>query len=231
MDLEIQYIFRFADGSESLFAIHLDKQRLEPLNPPADPPEWTRLGFHQCSNCPLNEEESPYCPQARALSVPVDQLSTVLSYDKVEVEVITPERHIRHRTSAQGGISAMMGLIIATSGCPRMNFLKPMARFHLPFATEIETIYRATSMYLLGQLLRSQRGLPAELDLSGLVSRYREVETVNRAMAQRLRAASQQDGTVNALILLDMFAKSMPFAVDQILPELETLYTDYLQMS
>ena len=228
MDLEIQYIFRFADGRESAFTIRLDGERLEPAQTPATAPEWTRLGFHQCSNCPLQEAESPCCPLARALAAPVAQLGDVLSYDQVEVEVITPERRIRHHTSAQGGISAMMGLISATSGCPHLAFLKPMARFHLPFATEAETIYRAASMYLLGQFLRRQHGLEAELGLKGLVRLYHEVETVNRAMAVRLRAASRQDGTVNALILLDMYAKSMPFAVDEQLRELESLYTAYL---
>jgi hypothetical protein len=29
--------------------------------------------------------------------------------------------------------------------------VKPMARFHLPLASEEETIYRATTMYLLAQ--------------------------------------------------------------------------------
>ncbi len=228
MDLEIQYIFRFADGRESAFTIRLDGTRLEPVQQPATAPDWARLEFHQCSNCPLQTETSPFCPLARALAAPITQLGDVLSYDKVEVEVITPERRIRHRTSAQAGISAMMGLISATSGCPHLAFLKPMARFHLPFATEVETLYRAASMYLLGQYLRRQHHLEAELDLGGLVHLYHEVETVNRTMAIRLRAASQQDGAVNALILLDMYAKTLPFAVDEHLRELESLYTAYL---
>lgn len=221
---EIQYLFRFADGREVRFPV-----RLEGSAPAAgEAPEWTRLGFHRCSHCPLDETTTPTCPLAQALSGPVTQLSDVLSYDEVEVEVITPERRIINHTSAQNGISAMMGLIIATSGCPHMAFFAPMARFHLPFATEEETLYRAASMYLLGQYFRQQQGLGVEMGFDGLLEAYRNVEIVNRAMANRLRAASKQDGTVNALVLLDMYAKTLPYAVEEALQELKPLYNAYL---
>lgn len=229
MELDIQYIFRFADGRRASIAIRLDTVRLEPVPPPAAAaPEWTRLGFHHCSNCPLQEAEHPRCPLAHSLVGTVALLGDVLSCDKVEAEVITPERRILCATSAQNAISALMGLIIATSGCPRMAFFKPMARFHLPFATAAETMYRAASMYLLGQYFRQQEGKPAELGFDGLVQIYRDVEIVNRAMANRLRAAAREDGTINALVLLDMYAKTLPAAVGEALQELQPLYTAYL---
>ncbi len=228
MELEIRYIFRFENDGETVFPIRLDAERLEPSEPVVAPPEWARLEFHRCSHCPLQSAEHPYCPLARALAGPVAALSDVLSYDKVEVEVVTPERRILNNTTAQNGISAMMGLIIATSGCPHMAFFKPMARFHLPFATDIETLYRAATMYLLGQFFRRSHGLPADDGFDGLLKLYHNVEIVNRAMANRLRAAARADGTVNALVLLDMFAKILPSAVDHALQELQPLYTAYL---
>lgn len=221
---QIEYRFCFSDGHETGFLIELE----EPLPLASESPAWTRLGFHRCGHCPLEEAATPHCPLAQALAGPVTRLSDVLSYDEVAVEVITPERRILSHTSAQTGISAMMGLLIATSGCPHMAFFQPMARFHLPFATEEETLYRAASMYLLGQYFRRQAGQPAELGFDGLLELYRNVEAVNRAMANRLRAASQQDGTVNALVLLDMYAKSLPFAVEDALQELKPLYSAYL---
>lgn len=229
MELEVLYIFRFADERELCFPVHLDAETLEQVGlGDEEPPHWTQLEFHRCGHCPLSPAQTTYCPLARALAKPVQMLGDVLSYDEVDVEVITPERRILRHTTAQAGISAMMGLIIATSGCPHMAFLKPMARFHLPFATEAETFYRATTMYLLGQYFRQQQGLPAELGFDGLTALYRNVETVNRAMASRLRAASREDGTVNALILLDMYAKTLPLAVEETLQELRPLYTAYL---
>lgn len=229
MDLEIQYIFRFADGQESRFPLRLDGERLEPAVTEESPPDWARIGFHRCANCPLDETIQQWCPLARSLVGTVALLGNVLSYHDVEVEAITPERRIRHTTSAQNGISAMMGLIIATSGCPRTAFFKPMARFHLPFATEEETMYRAASMYLLGQFFRRQQGQDAEMGFDGLLDIYRNMEIVNRAMADRLRAAAREDGTVNALVLLDMYAKTLPVAVEDALEDLRPLYTAHLQ--
>lgn len=229
MDLDIQYIFRFTDGREVSFAIRLDAVSLDSAAPVTENAEaWTRLEFHRCSHCPLDEAVHLYCPLARSLVGTVAILGDVLSYDRVAAEVITPERRILCDTSAQNAISAMMGLIIATSGCPHMAFFKPMARFHLPFASEEETMYRAASMYLLGQYFRQQQGLPTELGFEGLVHLYRNVEIVNRAMANRLRAAAREDGTVNALVLLDMYAKTLPAAVEETLQELRPLYTAYL---
>ena len=41
-----------------------------------------------------------------------------------------------------GNTLLVNGLIMATAGCPWTDRLRPMARFHLPFATEAETVYR-----------------------------------------------------------------------------------------
>lgn len=229
MELEVEYIFRFADGRELRFPTRFDATSVEQAGlRHRETPPWVRLDFHRCDHCPLDADTTPDCPLAQALAGPVQLFGGILSYDEVDVEVVTPGRRILNHTTAQNGISALLGLIIATSGCPHMAFLKPMARFHLPFATETETLYRASTMYLLGQYFRAQQGLPAELGFHGLVDLYRDVETVNRAMAKRLRAASEQDGTVNALILLDMYAKTLPMAVEETLQELRPLYTAYL---
>jgi hypothetical protein len=229
MELEVQYKFRFADGREASFPIRMDGDDLAPVNAEhSEPPAWTRLDFHRCSHCPLHSDSHPWCPLARSLVQVISLLGDVFSYDEVETEVITAERRILRSTTAQSAISAMMGLIIATSGCPHMAFFKPMARFHLPFATEKETLYRAAGMYLLGQYFRQQQGLPAEMGFSGLIRLYRNVEIVNRAMAERLRAAAREDGAVNALVLLDMYAKTLPGLVEEALQELRPLYTAYL---
>ena len=57
---------------------------------------------------------------------------------------------------------------MATSGCPHMDFFKPMARFHLPLANAEETVYRATSMYLLAQYFLQREGKEADMELEGL---------------------------------------------------------------
>jgi len=76
----------------------------------------------------------------------VTRCEELVSYDQIDVRVVTDEWTITQRA-----ISALMGLIMATSGCPKTAYLKPMARFHLPLASEDEAVYRVTSMYLLAQ--------------------------------------------------------------------------------
>lgn len=223
--LDIQYRFFFADGREESIEIKLDRQSLEPCaEEQSRLPEWSRLEFHQCSNCPLTAQTHPFCPLAAKLVKLAAVCNDALSHDEVRIEVTTPERTVTKHTTAQRAISSLMGLIMATSGCPHMEFFKPMARFHLPLATEEETIYRAAATYLLAQYFRHQRGLRPDLELDGLKKIYREIHTLNIAMASRLRAISDKDATVNAMILLDLFAKTLPYSIEDSLEEIGYLF-------
>ena len=121
-----------------------------------------------------------------------------------------------------------MGIVIATSGCPHTVFLKPMARFHLPFATEEETLYRATSMYLLAQYFLQREGKKGDFELQGLREIYDNIQLVNTAIAKRLRAACKTDASVNAIICLDMYAKAIPYVIEESLEEIRYLFTPYL---
>lgn len=44
------------------------------------------------------------------------------------------------------------------------------------------------------------------------------------AMAERLRSSLEKDASINAVILLDMFAQAMPYSVDGSIAELEYLF-------
>jgi len=190
-------------------------------------PDWTRLDFHQCPNCPLSIDTAPFCPAAVSVVDVVRSFEGVASFDEIVVEIFTPERHLIQPTSAQQGISSLMGLLIAASGCPRSAYFKPMARFHLPMAQPEETIYRATTMYLLAQYFRKQAYQDYEMGLEGLASIYRNMQIVNNYMADRIRAASETDSSVNALILLDMHAKTLTYTIDEYLEELRDMFSAY----
>lgn len=227
--LTIEYQFRMRDGKEDLISLCLDPVSLELIDanlPPAPP--WTALTFKQCPNCPLSEADHPFCPLARHLVNLVNRFECLISYDWLHVEVKTVERFISQETTAQRALSSLMGLIFPTSGCPRTAFFKPMARFHLPFSSEDETIYRATSMYLLAQYFRQKNGQTADIALTGLNDIYAQMQEVNRAIASRLRSASSTDASVNALIILDMFAKTLPCVIRDSVEELRHLFVPYL---
>jgi len=158
----------------------------------------------------------------------VMRLERLMSYDKIQLRVTTQERSVIQDTTAQRGISSLMGLIMATSGCPHLAVFRPMARFHLPLANEEETIYRATSMYLLAQYFVKKQGGTPDLDLEGLTTVYENVEEVNACLARRLRAASSTDSAVNAVVLLDMHAKNVPWMIEESLEKVRCLFAAYL---
>lgn len=225
----IQYHFRSTGDFREAFVFELAAADLRLISHmPVRPPAWTELGFHQCPNCPLDMAAHPFCPLAVNLVNIVNRMESLISYDEIRVDVITAERIISQVTTAQIGISSMLGLVIATSGCPHAAFFRPMARFHLPLASKEETIFRATSMYLLAQYFVKKEGRTADLELEGLTRIYDNMQIVNIAIVERLREATRTDSSINAIVILDTFAKSLPFAIEKSLNEIRHLFAPFL---
>ena len=227
-NIAIQYRFTLGDGSQEVYDLELDGQSLELLGDvPEDLPSWTKLDFHECPHCPLPIDTFPHCPLAVGLVDIVGPFDRLLSYDTVHVEVVTKQRSISQNTTAEQGISSMMGLVIAASGCPYAAFFRPMAGFHLPLSNEAETTYRAASMYLLAQYFLKKAGGDADLELRGLKNIYDNMQIVNASIAKRLRGATEKDSSLNALVLLDMYAKSITYAIEESLEEIRHLFSPF----
>ncbi len=225
----IEYIFTLPDGSREVFLFELDPVTLELAAPPSSRlPAWTELANHRCPNCPLNPATHEHCPLAVSLVPVVHRLDGLLSWDLVRIEVVTAERTIAQQTSAQRAIGSMLGLINSVSGCPHLAYFRPMARFHLPLATREETIYRATSMYLLAQYFRAQAGQPPDFAFHGLQEIYRNVQVVNAAMVQRLRHATESDYMVNAVVFLDLYAVAVQQTITESLDGIQHWFAPYL---
>lgn len=219
----IVYRLRFADGQSAEHTIALTE-----TPPTTEHAEWTRLGFHQCPNCPLSTEQVSHCPFATALEAPVRFLGERLSHTEVDVQVTHRGREIHQHTTLQRAVGSMLGAIGATSGCPHTTFLKAMAWFHQPFSDNDETLFRAIGTYLLGQHLRAMQGLPADWSLIGLREGYKNLRLINQGIAKRLRSAAQEDSSVNGLILLDLLASSALNSLDQYEGELDRYFSGYL---
>lgn len=228
-DMCIRYIFYFSDDQSEVFEVNLNAQTIEMVDPLAEsPPEWTRLGFHKCAHCPLDEQNHPHCPLSVRISGIVDRFAEIISYEAVRVEVQTPERSVSKETTAQQGLSALLGLVMATSGCPITALFRPMAAFHLPFANSDETAYRAASMYLLAQYYLNREVGKVDMSMRGLEAFYRSIEVLNEHMARRVREAVARDAAINALVELDFFAKNFTFGMEERLDELKYLFQPYL---
>ena len=46
-------------------------------------------------------------------------------------------------------------------------------------------------------------------------------------MVERLRAGSEKDGAINALVVLDSFAKTLQFSIDDALEEIRPVFEYY----
>ena len=226
---KLVYHFKFPDGrTESLQA-----GAAAPGEAQTDLPPWIELGCHQCANCPLSTADTKRCPMAVRLVPLVALFEKVRSYDDVTAQVESDERTVTKRTSVQKVLRSLMGLLSASSDCPHIEFLKPMAHYHLPFSSREETVYRVVSTYLLAQYFLRQQGKAADAGLEGLKAHYRALQQVNAGMATRLGAIRDPDGdsSVNALVLLDLFAHSLPDSIDADLEELLPAFQEFLKVN
>jgi hypothetical protein len=223
--LVITYKVATPDSRERVFHLELDRDSAQLTSKPrGEPPAWTELGFNQCKGCPLSGATTTHCPAAVHLAGVIDGFTDLVSYDQVRVTVESEERSVVATLSAQQALASLIGLIMASSGCPRTAVFRPMARFHLPFSSEAETAYRVASMYLVAQQFKARSGEPADFKLEDFESVYRGMHAVNRGMAQRLRAASRQDAIVNAIVLLDVYSSLVPVAIHDILDEVKPAF-------
>jgi len=230
-NLFFKYHFTFEDGTEENFLIELDGNSLDYIQHQKPVyPNWTKLENHQCENCLLNSSTHSHCPVAVNLHRIFEPFKDKLSYNQVLVRVETQDRTFEHNTALQRALSSMIGIFMVSSGCPTMNILKPMVRFHLPFATVEETIFRSAASYLLGQYFRYKNNKVVDWHMNKLSDAYESIQLVNISMAHRLRSISEQDAGVNAVIVLDVFAKELPFTIHAGLSKLEYLYKDFIDI-
>jgi len=227
--ITLEYAFQFKNRPAKKFTINLDRETLAlQLERKPEAPVWALLNHKKCENCPLDVNSHTYCPVALNFVDIAEQFRDMVSHEEVTVTVTTAERSYEAKTTVQQGLSPLIGIIMATSGCPVLDHLKPMVRFHLPFASLDETVFRMVSMYLLVQYYRNQDGKKAEWRLDGLSRVYAEVGVVNRDFANRLRDAAKKDANLNALVNLDCFASMVPLVAEDTLNAIKPYFSAYL---
>lgn len=228
MNVRIKYTFITNENEKEIIDLEIHPETAELLLKDRDNlPEWTRLEFNQCSNCPLKPESTPYCPVAVNLNEVISRFDRIFSSDHLNLVVRMEDRDISLSTTAQRGLSSVIGLLFATSTCPHTSFLKPLARFHKPLASIEETIFRVTSMYLLGQYFLTNKGKKFDIKLDGLKKSYENLHLINSYIVRRLRNISQSDSSINAIVVLDTFTNFVPSTIDQKLTEFKKLFSHY----
>jgi len=226
----ITYCFNFDDGIDKTFSLQLDRETLDFANSERnDAPEWAKLSYNKCTNCPLSEIDNNYCPVALNLNNLTKKFNAVVSHESVFVSVTTEDRTYKKRTTIEEALSSLMGIIMATSGCPVLDHLRPMARFHLPFATPLETSIRSLSMFILAQYLFNNDTDPSSINisLSDFEKIYAEINSVNNDFSTRLHAAGENDANLSALTNLDCHATLVSFTIEDTMNEVKQYYSAY----
>ena len=221
--MDIEYHFKFQDDSTMSFKV--DPQKSQELNELTNP-VWTKLDYCQCTNCPLKKEEHPNCPVAVGLHQLVDKVRDSVSFEYAKVTVQTEHRAYYKETDLQSGLFSLMGFIMASSECPHFKFLRPLAKYHLPFSSIEETLFRTTSLYLLEQHLNEIRGYEFSYKLDGLRERYKEIEAVNKGISERIHTISKGDASKNAIVCLNIFAQMFDSQFDNDFSIIEEFFSD-----
>jgi hypothetical protein len=223
-----EYVFNLVDGCNERFKISLnEKLELELVQPPDVFPDWARLDSNKCPTCPLDSQTTPYCPAALGISELLFYFEGLNSTDRARVEVHTPARTYVKETDLQDGLFSIMGVIMPTSGCPALKFLRPMARFHLPFSTIHETEVRAVSFYILRQYFSEEPRKNFDEALEELNAKYEELQTVNRCLIDRIRMMERTgDVNKNAVVILMILSQMVSSEIKSHLKNLEYLFQD-----
>ena len=228
-DTEITYRIKLNDQVTEVFEFVLDDTTFDlPLPEIEDPPHWAELEHNKCSHCPLDAEEHPHCPMALHLHTILERFHDTKSIDMVELEVETDERRVIQKVQLQKALADMLTMVFPTSGCPKTKYMKPLARFHAPLASEEETVFRVTGMYMLAQYFVNTTNREAEIDFEGLSRIYEEMHELNAAVARRLMSATNSDSTKNAITLVDMYSTLVPMLLEDELVEMRGFFEAYL---
>ncbi len=210
--LFFNYTFEFKDETSLEYRIDIDPRDVSIItnHNPESSPVWTKLEYHQCDSCTMKNTE--HCPVALNLQELLDRFKTVKSYVECKITVESQQRNYYLDADVQTGLGSIFGLLIATSACPVMSFFKPMAKFHLPFASTEETIFRSFGSFFIRAYFDG-RFSKSEI-LERLRSDYDKVREVNSHLVERFSHLVEDDdvgdeagdANVNAIVILDTFA-------------------------
>lgn len=227
--LKYRYTFIFQNGREKVFEILLDKKTLNIIRQSSEePPEWARYENFECAEAECAKRHNDYCPLAVNMQDILQFFSDIPSYEKVTIRAEANERIYMKETSVQSGVGSLLGLIMPTSGCPVLAKLKPLVRFHLPFASIEETEFRVFSMYLLAQYVLMRQGREPDWEMKNLKDVYEQILRINRNVSSKIADLENKDASINAVVALDNFAQFVKSSLDESdLSDIEQLFKEW----
>lgn len=219
--MAIEYRITLDDEHTFSYRIEMDREYDRELA--AQAPKWTRLEHQRCVNCPLSRDEFSHCPAAVDLHRVIEDFQGLPAVQKAQVWVRTPEREYNKMVGLDEGLRALLGVIMATSACPVLGKLRPMAQQHLPFASNHEFVLRAVSLYLARQYFNLREGRHADWELRGLVHSFQQLQLVNQAFWQRIHDTCHGDSNLKAFLTFFSMASSLTCSLETQLQKIRPL--------
>ena len=80
----------------------------------------------------------------------------------------------------------------------------------------------------MAQYYLKKEGRIADYDFRGLTRIYENMQVINVAIAKRLQEATISDSAINAVVILDSYAQTLPLAIEESLEEIRHLFSPFL---
>lgn len=215
--------YRITLDDEHTFSYRIELERSFDREVAQQAPKWTRMEHQRCVNCPLSRDEYSHCPAAVDLHRVIEDFQGLPAVKKALVWVKTPEREYTKVVGLEEGLRALLGVIMATSACPVLGRLRPMAHQHLPFASNHEFVLRAVSLYLARQYFNLREGRHADWELRGLVRSFQQLQLVNQAFWQRIHDTCEGDSNLKAFLSFFSMASSLTYSLETQLQKIRPL--------
>ena len=222
--VKVTYEYQFEDGSAVNFAVDSDLTSTVQEEYSEEKHKWAELDFHKCDHCPLSSDEHKYCPASVSIADIIEYFNDHPDHTHARCIVHTQGKTIVAEKGIQEALAALIGLRLASSKCPILSHMKPMARFHDPFLSPYQLVYRATSMFLLGQYIRQLEGESPDWSVDGLKALYDKVGRVNMKLSERICSAGDVEATPCSMMIFSVLTISMTLLFDEHLEILKGLY-------
>jgi hypothetical protein len=219
--MAIEYRITLDDDHQFSYRIELD--RAYAVEAVQAAPAWARLGHQQCSNCPLSKDNFSHCPAAVDLHRVIEDFQGLPAFKQAAVWERTPEREYTKLVSLEEALRSLLGVLMATSACPILGKLRPMAQNHLPFASNQEFTLRTVSLYLSRQYFNFREGRHADWELKGLVRMFQQLQLVNQAFWQRIHDTCEGDSNLKAFLTFFSMSSSMSYSLETQLQKIRPL--------
>ncbi|WP_269539684.1 DUF6901 family protein [Cerasicoccus fimbriatus] len=193
------------------YQVRLDDGRLIQLNSPErlSPeqwgkvkglPEWTRLDYHQCKNCPLDEKRIERCPAAAAVAGLLENFTEVVSFQKVDLVIVRANGQYSIRGSAQMVVFALLVEFVSRAKCPYLFDPSADKGFFFLCLDVDQLLYRFFSSFLIQHhLLSSGEPDPNAVNWHRFQQYMGEIRIALEGLLDRIQAYCHEDANINAL--------------------------------